>query len=77
MRVTKSYEDLPMPEKREKAMRDIKAYLGPKKFQELNNKFISAGKIDSGQFEFICMVGGIEGYPVQAWYENLYGVSNG
>jgi len=73
MRYTTEYKGMTPTEKRDQAINDIKEYLGLKKFHQMNEQFKAAGKIDAGQFEFICMVGGIEGYPVEAWYLTLYG----
>ena len=73
MRNTVDYSKLQGEEKQKKALEDICDYLGNEKFDSMNAKFLEAGAIDPGQFEFICMVGGIEGYPVEAWYMSLYG----
>jgi hypothetical protein len=67
------YKGMSPEDKQKKAVEDIKEYLGEKKFNEMESKFKEAGVVDPGQFEFICMVGGIEGYPVGAWYMSLFG----
>ena len=67
------YKGMKPEEKQAAAIKDIKMYLGDKKFNEMEARFKEAGAVDPGQFEFICMVGGIEGYPVEAWYMSLYG----
>lgn len=72
MRYTTNYIKLPDDKKMMAAVKDIKEYLGMKKFYQMTEDFKAAGKIDSGQFEFICAVGGIEGYPVEAWYKFCY-----
>jgi hypothetical protein len=53
------------------AVEDIKEYLGQKKFDEISPEF--AKVTDCKQFRFYCMLGGIRGFPVKAWYESFHG----
>jgi hypothetical protein len=71
-----SYKNLPEDEKRVKAVLDIKEYLGTERFNKVEADFRQLGYIEPDKFEFLCMIAGIEGYPVGAWYASLFGDDN-
>lgn len=54
------------------AVNDIIDYLGQTKYDELIEKGI--GKFTNiNQFNFFCMLAGIDGFPVIAWYDHFHG----
>lgn len=68
-----NYAGLTDVEKSAKALQDIKDYLGEDKF-ESTTEIMRNGMIPYEQFTMAMMfMAGIEGYPVKAWYEHVYG----
>jgi hypothetical protein len=59
------------PAKRFDAVEDIKKYLGAKKFDELSPQMARVS--NPKEFTFYCMIAGIEGFPVEAWYDLYQG----
>jgi len=59
------------PAKAFDAVNDIIEHLGERKYNEISPQ-ISLVK-DHNQFAFYCMLAGIEGFPVKAWYEHYHG----
>lgn len=53
------------------AVEHIKEYLGPAKYQQITREM--AKVTDQKQFAFYCMLAGISGFPVKAWYEHYQG----
>lgn len=69
MRTTKDYSK--SPAKHFDAVEDIKKYLGVAKWNEL---YPEMAKVKNPkQFSFYCMLAGIEGFPVEAWYDLYHG----
>lgn len=60
-------------QERAEAMKDIKEYLGAKKFKEINEIFIKdANQLTRKIVRFeLSMFVGIDGYPVEAWLDTL------
>ena len=54
------------------AVNDIMDYLGPEKYAELVEKGMNQFT-NPRQFEFFCMLAGIDGFPVIAWYDHFHG----
>lgn len=74
---TTDYSKIPEQEKAAKALKDIRAYLGDERFEQVEGIFRKEGPIDIRSFAFNCsMFLGIEGYPVTVWHESLYGKPN-
>lgn len=71
MKTTINYTSLEGAAKAKKAIADIKSYLGNKKYAEVAPEM--ALVTNPKQFAFYCMIAGIEGYPVVAWYESFHG----
>lgn len=70
---TMSYAGLTDVEKSAKALQDIKDYLGEDKF-ESTTEIMRNEMIPYEQFVMaMSVMAGIQGYPVQAWYEHVYG----
>ena len=53
------------------AIEDIKDWFGQKKWDELSP--MMAKVIDQEQFELYANLGGVQGFPVKAWYELYHG----
>ena len=53
------------------AVEDIRGYLGPDKFSEITQKL--KGVNVCATFALACAFCGVQGYPVQAWYELING----
>lgn len=70
---TMSYAGLTDEVKSAKALQDIKDYLGEDKFEEVS-KIMRNEMIPYEQFvTAMAIMVGIQGYPVKAWYEHVYG----
>lgn len=58
--------------KQEKALNDIRDYIGIDRFVKLTAEFVNA--VNDGateeQFHFWLSFAGIQGYPVSAWYKH-------
>jgi hypothetical protein len=57
-------------EKRQAALKDIKNWLGIRKYNEVS-KLARQEQTSFRHFEFACSIAGIQGYPVVAWAEEL------
>lgn len=59
-------------EKRAKALEDLKNWFGLEKFNSFSAD-VKACKppLSREQFRFACMIGGVEGYPVEVWADEL------
>lgn len=73
MKTTISYEGLDPIEKHNKAIQDIKEYLGAQKFEEVVGLF-KGREMPLENFQCYMGLGGIEGYPVKAFYNHIYGL---
>lgn len=68
MKTTISYNQSPAPAF--DAVQDIKEYLG----ERYDRVAPEIAKVKHcGQFALACSMGGIEGFPVKAWYEHFHG----
>lgn len=59
------------PSKRFDAVEDIKKYLGKKKWAKVSPEM--AKITNPQQFGFYCMLAGIDGFPVEAWFDLYHG----
>ena len=71
-----NYGNLAEPEKSEKAIEDIKNWLGVKKFNWFEKTVRGDHFVTFAEFELACGMGGIQGFPVKAWAKKL-GVVDG
>jgi hypothetical protein len=70
-----SYEGLDPIEKQNKAIADIKEYMGEAKFVDLTSKLRAAyPDCTIEQFTLMVSFAGVQGYPVKAWYNYTYGL---
>jgi hypothetical protein len=65
-------------EKRAKAVADIQSYLGQERYEEISGLLIQAQEAGELRQGFKAMIMplimvGVQGYPVRAWYETLFG----
>ena len=72
------YAGLSEEEKQEKALNDIKDYLGEPKFNEITSAFRNTYPVGVkvptlGQFRFKLSFVGVQGYPVEVWYSHIFG----
>lgn len=67
------YDDDPIT-KHNQAIKDIKEYIGEEKFDNLTQEFKSFSWMSLEQFGFYVSLAGIQGYPVKAWYNYIYGL---
>lgn len=67
-----NYSDLTPQAKHDKAIADIKDYLGDDKYRNLTAEFRAAGPMPLGRFEMYLSIAGVQGYPVRAWYNEVY-----
>lgn len=68
------YDDPDPQVNKTKALADIEQWLGKKKFKSFaaDIKLHQQSRIVSrGEFRFALMIGGIEGYPVEVWADEL------
>lgn len=68
-----NYNELTGDAKRLKAIQDIKDYLGEDRFNNIE-PLLRQAKKDGMSLEQMAMnlsLAGIQGYPVQAWYESI------
>lgn len=59
--------------KHNKAIQDIKEYIGDDRFETLTEKFKQMSP-SLEQFELMVSFAGVQGYPVKAWYNYIYGL---
>lgn len=69
---TKSYKNTENP--KWLAIKDIREYLGEDVFNKVEKELRKVKNYEN--FKIVCMIGGIEGYPVEAWYDLLHGEIN-
>lgn len=60
--------------KHNKAIEDIKEYMGEERFANLTNTFKEYPNLSLEQFTLYCSIAGVQGYPVKAWYNYCYGI---
>lgn len=68
------YSNLDDVTKHNKAIQDIKNYLGNERFKELTRKFKQEQDITLERFGLYCDIAGVRGLPVKAWYNYIYGL---
>ncbi len=67
------YSKLDPVAKHNKAIQDIKDYMGNQRFRHLTKLFReSADSISPDQFALMTSFAGVQGYPVKAWYNYCY-----
>lgn len=62
-------------DKHNKAIADIKDYMGDKRFDMLTELFkeqFAAEQPTLEHFELMCSFSGVGGYPVKAWYNYIW-----
>lgn len=59
------------PAKNFDAVEDIKKYLGPRKWKEVSPEMATVTNVR--QFDVLCGLAGIEGFPVVAWFDLYHG----
>lgn len=53
------------------AVEDIKQWFGKRKWNEISPQF--AKVTDPRAFQFLAGMGGVQGFPVEAWYDLYHG----
>lgn len=68
------YSKLPEPEKHNKAIQDIKDWMGVERFDKITELFKQNYPTGPGidQFNLMCAFVGVSGYPVKAWYNLIW-----
>lgn len=69
------YSGLDEVAKHNKAIQDIKDYMGEPKFEELTGMFKEVPEPERpnlDKFELLVSFAGIQGYPAKAWYNYCY-----
>jgi len=60
------------PDDHERAINDIKEWLGEEQYHMINAQFIDAKEMATWPyFTGVCEMGGISGFPVKIWFENI------
>lgn len=67
------YDGLSGDEKRAKAMEDIVNYLGDERFSKIDAKLRKYESMELEQLRIMLSFAGVQGYPVRAWYESIWG----
>jgi len=65
--------DIETEEGKKKALKDIKDWLGTKKYNKVIKDFKDT-PVTQDQFSFLLGIAGIQGYPATVMYEEIYGV---
>lgn len=73
MHYTVNYEGLDPIAKHNKAIADIKEYLGEDRFETLTEQFKNRSP-SFEQFELMVSFAGVQGYPAKAWFNYCYGL---
>jgi hypothetical protein len=73
MSYKRDYTALEGDAKRAAALEDVVAYVGWEKFVEVSMTFVKAKANEQTMRFNLAFFVGIEGYPVRAWYELLFG----
>lgn len=76
---TTSYEGLTEVEKHNKAIEDIKEWMGEERFDHITSLVrddVKEGReqMTLDQFTMAISLAGVQGYPVKAWYNYIYGL---
>lgn len=68
------YNGLTPQAKHNKAIEDIKEYMGDIRYNLMSGTFIETYPCGMSleQFELIASFAGVQGYPVRAWYNEIY-----
>jgi hypothetical protein len=74
-----SYEELEEPAKHNKALQDIKDWLGEEKFHEVTGLLRAdvALRDDYRRFSFLASFAGVRGYPAVAWHNHVFDLGAG
>lgn len=54
------------------AIRDMRNWFGVKKYKDLTKGFTEEGEMTFTSFRAMCSLGGVEGYPVAVWYNEIW-----
>lgn len=54
------------------ALRDLKEWLGIKRYQTLTSEFRLSPKWDKDKFHNVVSLSGVQGYPVDVWYKVIW-----
>lgn len=57
---------------RRAALKDVISWLGYKKYRSLTWEFRKAAPMTVEQFGRYCWIAGIQGYPVNVWYDRVF-----
>jgi hypothetical protein len=68
MHTTKDYASMENP--REEAIKDLKKWLGTRKFNMLSRELKAIA--DQNMFENLVGIAGVSGYPVRIWFEEIH-----
>ena len=68
-----SYKDLPQAQADQKALRDIIDWMGIERFTEVTDEFRKMEPLDLDHFSLLVSFAGVAGYPVRAWYRDIWG----
>jgi hypothetical protein len=73
------YGTMQEPEKHNKALQDIKDYLGEDRFEHLTEllRLDKALATNYCRFSWLASFSGIQGYPTMAWHNHCYGYAPG
>ena len=74
MHYTKAYK-LNDIDRQKNAIKDIREYMGDKKFEEIEVMFKQSKNMSQENFRQFCSLAGVYGYPVTAWHQHLYGAT--
>jgi hypothetical protein len=76
---TINYSELVEPAKHNKAIEDIKQWLGEERFEELTDMLRKDEelKINYARFSFLASFSGVQGYPAVAWHNHIFNLSPG
>jgi len=66
------YSGLSEKQAKAKALRDIKEYLGTRRFNKIEADLKASAPIKRASFVFMLGFAGIQGFPAHVWYERLW-----
>lgn len=66
------YSGLDPQAKHDKAIADIREYMGNAKYEQIKAEFTRGKVIPFEQFQFYLSIAGIQGYPVKAFYQECW-----
>ena len=72
MKTKIDYSGMTPEEKQKRAVADVKEFLGDERYDQLVTIFQTSAKVDLVEFHIMLSFAGIEGYPVEAFYNFVY-----